>query len=156
MTLARAQVDDAMVRRMGRMLSWWGLDGTTDDGTNPDVGAALGRALIGLDATPSSLSDPVDADLAATDTPAASARLLDLVHLHLLEACYDNADEVSEREGVNEQRWNERIAELRQRINQARAALAAAHGDGLGVVSGGTLSVAWLTPEPDDALGDDD
>lgn len=148
MPMTRAQVETLMVRRLGRLMTYWNLDGSTVDGTNVDVGAALARTLMGLSLTPDDVTSPTDLeleDVAATSYP----ELLDLTHMYLLEACLDHTDEVREREGVNEQEWNGRIAELRRRYDQKRQEVAERYGEGLGTAGGGAITITWLTPEPD-------
>lgn len=148
MPLTRVAAETLMVRRLGRTMAWWNLDGATVDGTNADVGAALGRAMLGTGDTVSDLADPTSAEVEAVAS-ADVERLLDLTHLYLLEACLDHADVVREREGVNEQEWNGRVRELRARLDQKRLDVAARHGDGAGTLGGATLTIAYLEPDPD-------
>lgn len=149
----RAQVESIMVRRVGRILEFWHLDGQVKDGHNADVGAALGRALLEVGGTlPTNLASPSDADVDGVDA-ADLARVLDLTHLHLIEACLDNADEVRGRRGVNEQEWNGRIAELRRRYDQKLAEVGARYGDGVGSAGVGTIALDFLQPDPDEVGG---
>jgi hypothetical protein len=144
--MTRAQAEGRLIRRLGRQLTFWGLDGTTVDGSNADVGEALARALEAMGTPPADATAVTDADLSGV---AADARLLDLAHLYLLEACLDNADVVRERQGVNEQEWNGRLRELRERYEQKRAEVAETHGQGAAVASIGTITLGFAEPEPD-------
>jgi hypothetical protein len=148
MPLTRPQVETLMARRLGRLLQYWNLDGVTADGTNPDVGASLARSLMGVGVAPADATDPTDEEVARCATER-HPELLDLTHLHLLEACLDNTDEVRQREGVNEQEWNGRISELRRRYEQKRQDVAERYGEGLALGIGGTIAVQWLEPDPE-------
>lgn len=151
MAVTRAQVEFLMIRRLGRLMHYWNLDGTTVDGTNPDIGAALARGLMGVGITPDDPTSPTDLEVAQCAT-ARYPELFDLTHLHLLEACLDNTDEVRQREGVNEQEWNGRISELRRRYEQKRQDVAERYGEGLALGTSGTVTVQWLEPDPDTTL----
>lgn len=89
MTITRANVEAVLIRRVGKLLTATGLDGTTVDGTNDDLNDPIGKALRRMGRPVSSILAVADVDLAPVE---AIDQLLDLAELRTLESIHTNLD----------------------------------------------------------------
>ena len=94
MALTREDVEAILIRRVGRWLIASGLDGTTNDGTNPDLNDPIGRAARGLGVAVASIAEVDDDDLLGIADVDAD-KLLDLAELRTLQTCLTNYDKVN-------------------------------------------------------------
>lgn len=87
MSLTRADIEAALIKRAGDLLTTAGLDGTTVNGTNADLGDPIAFALRQIGVTVATLTSPTDAEVAAasTATEGSTDQLLDLAEIRVLE-----------------------------------------------------------------------
>ena len=89
MALTRAQVDVILLKRAAHLMLAAELDGTTDDGTNPDLVDPIASTLLLLEYSVADLSEVTDEDLAPVIVDDYSA-LFDLSELRLLQNILGN------------------------------------------------------------------
>lgn len=80
----RAQVEQVLIRRVGQLLSFIGLNGTEYDGGNEDLNDPIAQAIRRLDGT---VADPVDVEDSDVQTVAEADfdALLDIAELRVLQ-----------------------------------------------------------------------
>lgn len=154
MPTTRAQVEAVLVQRLGRWLNFVNLDGTTIDGTNPSLNDPIGKALRDLSINVTDITTVADADL-LTLADTDRYKLLDIAELRCLETIEGNLDEVTERQGTDEQDWNGFLIRLRAKIEHKRQKLEDEYGIGLGALVQGTITLAYIEPEPNSTADDD-
>jgi len=138
MSITVAQASSNLSTRTLNLLQAFGLSGQSSEQFN----TAIARSLISLGIKPGNINTPTDADLAKV-TDSEIAEFLDVSHFYVLEQILDNAEDVTEREGLNEQRWNERYAELRKRINNLQDRLEKLYGFGSSLTAT-NLQYKWI------------
>jgi hypothetical protein len=154
-TFTRAKVERVLIRRCGRLMSFARLDGKTDVGSNSDLSDPISLALRDVGVTAFDPVEPSDADIASV-TESDRSRFLDIAELRCLESVQNNIDEVSEKQGTDNQEWNTWFETLRKRIADKRKALQDVYGFGMGSLKAATLfRIAYLEPEPG-SIDDDD
>lgn len=117
--MTRAEVETTVLRVCGKWLTAVGLDGTTTNGTNPDIGIAIASALRALRLTVSNPTSPSDADIALV----SDARLdlfLSIVLLRAIQAAIRNCTDVTTTHGIDKQD----LSDLADRMQKEAASLA--------------------------------
>lgn len=154
--LTRAKVERTLVRRCGRLLSFANLDGKTDTGTNADLSDPIATALRDIGIDPFDPVEPSTSDIASVASDD-HARFLDIAELRCLESILNNIDEVSEKQGTDQQEWNQWLANLQKRVDAKRKALQELYGYGLGELRAATLlRISYTEPEPGSSEDDDE
>lgn len=139
MSLTRATCEDELVARMSDLLSLIGLSVLTD-GTNPDVGKAIGYGYRQLGYTPASGLIPSDAELALLTSPETD-NLLDIGEWRLLSVCRNRITTVRSQVGAGSVYWSELRDGTDRRLVALGNELKAAIGFGLAPLTGGVITL---------------
>ena len=99
-----AQIEQRLIRRIGSKLAAVGLDGSTVDGTNPDLVDPIAAGLASLGITAASVAVVVDADLVAVEA-CAVPQLLDVATLRGLETVLGNWTDPDQMADTDNQQW---------------------------------------------------
>ena len=90
MALTVVQFETILIKRVGKLLTALGMDGTTIDGDNADLLDPMGTAIRQMGASVATITDVIDADL--TDFAETQYdELFDRAELRTLESAYTTA-----------------------------------------------------------------
>jgi hypothetical protein len=112
----RDQVEAILIRRAGALLRKAGLDGTTVDGTNPDLADPISSSLRRLGVVVVDMTDPTDIELALLDDDDLE-EFLDRAELRTLHSILGNWIKPNAQQDTDRQDWGDLIDLTRERID---------------------------------------
>ena len=140
MTITRANAEAILIKRSGKKMTFAGLDGTTVNGTNPDLNDPIGNALLGMGFSPTSIVLIADADLSGiTDTDLNE--FFDRAQYRLLKNIAGNLDVVDIQVGPRRENLSQIHEQIEKEIKALETSLAKQYGVGLGSLSGGVIEL---------------
>lgn len=140
--LTRANVESILVRRIGKLLTAAGLDGTTISGANQDLSDPIGWAVLQLGGAVTSRVSVADSDV-ATVAAADEEALLDLSELRALESALTNYDATDIKVGDRSESLGQLGGRLEKAIERKRAQVRATYGIGLATLSAGVIPLGF-------------
>lgn len=151
MTVTRANIESVLIRRVGRLLTAAGLDGTTINGTNADLNDPISSALRVLNYTVSSIASVTDTDLLPV-TDAHINYLLDVAELRTLESILGNLDLVDIRVGPRSESLSQLADQVQKAIERKTRHITRMYGVGLGGLVAGKIALSFQQ-DADEELG---
>ena len=146
MSIPCAQVEVILTARAGKRMAFVGMDGTTVDGSNPDLVDPMVSTLISMDITPASYAGVVDADLATLeDIP----QFLDRCELRLLQNILGNMDMVTNRVGPRSENLSDFSDALEKAITRKQEQIRKEYGAGVGTLSAGVINLGFMETDED-------
>ena len=150
-SLTRAGVESELIDRCGVLLVKVGRNGTTCDGTNPNLNDPIRRGLrtLGLDT-----ADPIlvaDADL-ATVTGWSIEKLLDAAELRCLESIWGSWAEVCQKIGLGSIELQQLTDRIERRIDHLVTRLRQPYGPNTGAPVVGAIRKGRVTPNDQPVL----
>ena len=139
MSLTRANTEQILIRRCGKLLTAAGLDGTTVAGNNADLNDPLGWALRKSGYSVASVAAIADADLAAVSADDTD-KLLDLAELRALETILGNLDDVDITLGQRSESLSQLSAQVEKKLTRLQARVEKAYGVGIGTLQAGMIT----------------
>lgn len=139
MGLTRANVETILVKRIGKWLTATGLDGTTVNGSNPDLNDPIGRAVRALGLSVADVTEVANADLNAVGASEYD-KLFDLAELRALETCLSNYDKVNLSLGPRSESFDQLRNGMIQAIKFKREQIASDYDDSQSL-TGGVLAL---------------
>ena len=128
MSLTRANIEAVLIKRAGDLLTTAGLDGTTINGTNADLGDPIAFALRQIGVTVATPASPTDAEVAAASADDTD-QLLDLAEIRILETVLQHVlDLVNTEAGQRVDEYSQLAAGLQKRIERAEARARSLYG----------------------------
>ena len=119
MSLTRADIEAALIKRCGDLLTTAGLDGTTAGGTNADLGDPIAFALRQIGVSVATPTSPTDAEVATASTDDTD-QLLDLAEIRVLETVLQHVlDLVNTEAGQRVDEYSQLAAGIQKRIERA-------------------------------------
>lgn len=135
MSLTRASVEQIVIRRLGRLLTKAGLDGTTISGSNPDLNDPIGWAIRQCGGSVSTLTSVTSTDTASVSDTHLD-KMLDLAEFRTLETIAGNFDQVSFTAGPISEDTTDLMQVIETRLKRKRDQLKQDYGFGLNSGSG--------------------
>lgn len=146
MSIPCAQVEVILTARAGKRMTFVGMDGTTVDGSNPDLVDPMVSTLISMGITPASYAGVVDADLATLeDIP----QFLDRCELRLLQNILGNMDMVTNRVGPRSENLSDFSDALEKAITRKQEQIRKEYGAGVGTLSAGVINLGFMETDED-------
>jgi hypothetical protein len=143
MTITRAQVEQVLVKRAGKLMTAADLDGTTHSGVNTDLNDPIGWALRQMSYTVTSLTNVTDADLAPVAT-ADVDQLLDMAEFRLMENIEGNFDDVDISANGRSESLSQLMLQVTKRVERMRSKLEIQYGLGAGTLEAGVISLDFM------------
>jgi hypothetical protein len=141
MGLTRAAAEAILVGRCGKILALAGLDGTTVDGTNPDLADPIRSGLASLGLATATVGAVVDADLAAIASETLD-QLLDVAEVRALESALGNLDQPDQEASLNNYQYLGRLRDsIEKTVARKRTQAVQKYNFGQGAVSSGTVAI---------------
>src|SRR5512136_2373867 len=137
MTITRANAEAVLIKRTGHLLTVAGLDGTTVDGTNADLGDPIAFALRQIGLTVATAGTPTTAEVATV--PAADVdEFLDLAELRTLQTILQGVlDLVTTSAGQRVDEYSQLANGLQLRIDRKELEIRRVYGWTAGVIEAG-------------------
>lgn len=154
MALTRQQAEIVLVKRCGALLTEADLDGTTKDGTNPDINDALADTLLKMGYSPSSIASIADADLSVL-SGIDIAELLDRAELRLLETISGNLVYVNIQVGPRREELASLADQVEKRIQRLSSKVQKEYGVNVGSMSAGVIGLDFQTKTNDGIVDND-
>lgn len=147
MALSRDNVETILIRRVGGLLTSAGLDGTTINGSNPDLNDPIGYALRQLDITVADVTSVSDAEV---DTTAAADydKLFDLAEFRALASILGNIASVDMKLGPRTESFGQLGRRVKDLVATKRNFLQEEYGFTLGQLDTGTVDLNFQEPFP--------
>lgn len=146
MSIPCAQVEVILTARAGKRMTFVGMDGTTVDGSNPDLVDPMVSTLISMGITPASYAGVVDADLATLeDIP----QFLDRCELRLLQNILGNMDMVTNRVGPRSENLSDFSDALEKAITRKAEQIRKEYGAGVGTLIAGVINLGFMETDED-------
>ncbi len=147
MALTRPAAEGILFRRLGPAMSRADMD-TDHDGHNAYLGDTLTWTLLEMGYTaPTSLIDPVDADLVQVlDTDIS--QFLDLSEWRLVVTIIGNLDDTDEKLGPSGQWLSQFAKQMQQHLKDLETRLMANYGWGASTLDVGTLRIITVQEQP--------
>lgn len=139
MSVTRANVEAILVKRIGKWLTAAGLDGTTNNGSNPDLSDPIGRAVRALGFTVADVTNVASSDVASIGADDYD-ELFDLAELRALETCLSNYDKVNLSLGPRSESFDQLRNGMIQAIKLKREQIANDYDDSASL-TGGVLAL---------------
>ena len=137
MTITRANVEAVLIKRTGHLLTVAGLDGTTVDGTNADLGDPIAFALAQIGITAASPTVPTTAEV-ATIPDADRYEFLALAELRTLQTILSHVLDLVNTEAGNRVDENSQLANgLQLRIDRLQLEIRRQYGWSAGTLEAG-------------------
>lgn len=127
MTLTRANVEVMLISRVGKLFSLISLDGTTVNGTNPDLNDPIAAALLRLDYAVTDITTVADSDIASVSTNDYQP-LLDLAELRALENWLGNNTLVNFRLGPRSESFSDLLKTAEARVKRLQEFIPTRYG----------------------------
>lgn len=142
MSLTRTQVEQMLIRRVGKLFADLELDGVTDSGTNDDLNDAIGYAVRQCGGTVADPTAVVDADLSAiTETD----KLLDFAELRALKTALTVARRlVTFQTGPRAEDLSDLAKGLAADVAMKQAEISESYGLGVGALEAGVVSLVFM------------
>ena len=150
-SLTRAGVESELIDRCGGLMTKVGRDGTTCDGTNPNLNDPIRRGLrtLGLDT-----ADPIivaDGDLAGVNGWNIE-KLLDAAELRATESIWGNWGEVAEKIDLGSKELQQLADRIERRIDHLVLRLRQPYGPNTGAPVVGSIRHGRYTPNDQPVL----
>lgn len=142
MPLTRAQAEQLLITRMGRLMAAAELDTTTTTGANTDLTDPIGWALRQLGISVPNITSVTDADVAQVQD-ANQDLFFDLAELRTLETIGGNLDLVDLQVGPRSEKLSQLVGQVERAISRKHAQLKTRHGWGLGTLTGGSILLTF-------------
>lgn len=140
--ITAAQLDRALLRRVGGQYAYAGLDSTTADGTNHDLLDCKVEGLRSLGLYPASLDAVTDADLAGV-TAEQQGQLLDVAELRAFETVLGNRA-AADRKALDSEQYDGRFySHLELTVTRKRKQVERQYGHGLGSLTSGVFDLGF-------------
>jgi len=140
MTITRSILETILVRRCGKWLIAAGLDGTTVNGTNPDLNDPIGYAARKLGLTVANPTSVSDGDLAALNLDELD-KLLDVAEYRALQTVLENFEAVTLEVGGRHEHYSEFADRLQKLIALKALRLEKDYGLGQGTLDIGVIQL---------------
>lgn len=134
MALTRANVEAILIKRVGKLMTAVGLDGTTVSGTNTDLNDPIGEAIRHLGYTVASITSVADVDLLPV-TIAQYSELLDVAELRTLYSIQGNYTLVDVTIGPRDERLSKLADVIEKAIARKERLTSNLYGVGLSDIS---------------------
>jgi hypothetical protein len=152
MALTRANVEVLLIQRVGSLFTELGLDGTTANGSNPDLNDPIGTAIRKVGGSVSDLTAVADADLSGVAT-AKYDELIDRAELRALETALNAATRlVALAVGPRREQLGDIAMRLRLSVDDKRRQMRMEYGSGVSSLTAGVITLD-LMQQNDDADG---
>lgn len=155
MSLTRAAAESILVKRLGKLLTEAGLDGTTVDGSNADLNDPIGWALRQAGYTVADVTAVADSDLVSLAT-ADTDKLLDLAELRALENISGNWAGVDIRVGERQESYNQFRIAIEERIARKEKQILRDYGIGASSLETGLLTFDFAAKGDDEVIDEDE
>jgi hypothetical protein len=150
MTITRANAEAVLIKRTGHMLTVAGLDGTTNGGTNADLGDPIAFALRQCGVAVATPATPTTAEVQALETEDQDP-FFDLAELRVLETCLQHVlDLVNTEAGSRVDEYSQLANGLRLRIDRKLLQIRAAYGWSAGTIEAGYVYFDFATHGDDE------
>jgi hypothetical protein len=148
MTITRANVEEVLIRRAGKLMAAADLDGASYHGANADLNDPIGWALRQMEYAVASLVNVADSDLASV-TDADIDQLLDMAEYRLMENVEGNFDDVDISANGRSERLSQLMEQVTKRLERLKTKIETVYGLGLGTLDAGVIALDFI--EKDEA-----
>jgi hypothetical protein len=148
MTITRANVEEVLIRRCGKLLTAADLDGESYYGANKDLNDPIGWALRQMGYSVAAISQVADSDLAAVSDDAVD-QFLDMAELRALENIEGNYDDVDISANGRSESLNQLIVQVTKRMDRLQQKIQRVYGVGLGSLQGGVIALDFMEKDED-------
>lgn len=142
MAITRAQAETILVRRAGSLMSEAGL-AVTIAGSNADLNDPIGWAVRQLGLTVATITSVADSDLSGVSADDYD-QFLDLAEYRLLQNISGNLAVTDLEVGPRNEKLDQLVNRLEQRITRKKAQLQQDYGFGLGSLTAGVISLGFM------------
>jgi hypothetical protein len=149
MSLTRAGAETLLIRRLGKLLTEAGLDGTTLNGSNADLADPLGWAVRQCGGSVANIANVADTDLAgiaASDTD----KLLDLAEYRTLQSLSTSPVFINIQVGSRREDLSKLADMIDKRLERKLAQLQQDYDFGIGGLEGGVIALDFMSKGGDD------
>lgn len=147
MSITRAQIETVLVAKLGKTLTFCGLDGTTTNGTNASLTDPLAWAMRQAGYALASPVAVVDADLVAVDDVD---EVIDFASLRAAENALGNFDAVDISVGPRSESYDQMRTGLERMIDRQRATLSKKYGLDVGGLESGVIALDFAAKANDE------
>ena len=149
MTITRANVEEVLIRRCGKLMTAADLDGESYYGANKDLNDPIGWALRQMEYAVAALVNVADSDLAAV-TDADVDQLLDMAEYRLMDNIEGNFDDVDISANGRSESLSQLMVQVTKRLERLKTKIEAVYGLGLGTIEGGVIALDFIEKDEDD------
>jgi hypothetical protein len=149
MTITRANVEEVLIRRCGKLMTAADLDGVSYFGANADLNDPIGWALRQMEYSVASLVNVSDVDLADV-TDAEVDQLLDMAEYRLMENIEGNYDDVDISASGRSESLSQLMVQVTKRLERLKAKIETLYGLGLSTLDGGVITLDFVEKDSEE------
>lgn len=149
MTITRADLENVLISRAGKLMTAADLDGTTLNGTNADLNDPIATGLRRAGYSVASLAKVVDGDVASVLDEDVD-KVLDLAELRLCENIEGNYDDVDISVTDRSESLNQLARQVQTKIDRLQKKIERAYGIGQGTLDAGVIGLDFMQKSEDD------